>query len=405
MPTGISYTAVELCTYNQDISKPWFVYFDVTDLGTGATLRKQFRGGINFHTTVRERLIMGQALKKFWEERLKQGWSPFLFSETASLTRMKFNEALDWALKKCVTATKTKAGYRCTVEYFKTAAKKLNLDKAMITGIKRQHIRLMLDHIKEDRKWSNHAYNKNTTYICGVLSRLVEYDIIDHNPAHDITRLPVAETDFYEPLTDDEKIIIRDHLTKIHPSYFTYLMLIYHCGIRPKECLALKISDIYLNKNLIIIKPDIKEENSKTKSIRMVPLNKFISELLREHIEGYDSSFFVFGSPNASVGQRGKNKGNISGAFKTDYFLPSKFHMKRDTATNTWRRYVIIGLKINKKQYCLKRTGGDDKVMAGIPLDALKEMYGHSSKFMTEKYAKKIKGVYREQIIANSPDF
>ena len=405
MPTGISFSDVVLCTYDNDITKPWFVYFDVTDHSTGITLRKQFRGGMNYLSDPKQRLMLGEELKKFWQDRLKQGWSPFLFSSVSNLSKMKFSEALDWALTKCETASKTKLCYAGTVRFFKAAAKKLNLHNAFVSGIKRQHIRLMLDQIKEDRKWSNHAYNKNTTYICGVLSRLVEYDIIDHNPAHNIKRKPVVETDFYEPLTEDEKIIIRDHLTKIHSSFFTYLMLIYHCGVRPKECLALKISDVHLHKNLIIIKPNIVEENSKTKSIRMVPLNKFISDLLRQHIEGYDSSLFLFGSPNASVGQRGKNKGNVSGSFKTDYFLPSKFHMKRDTATKLWHRYVIVGLEINKKQYCLKRTGGDDKVMAGIPLDALKEMYGHSSKFMTEKYAKKIKGVYREQIIVNSPDF
>lgn len=91
-------------------------------------------------------------------------------------------------------------------------------------------------------------------------------------------------------------------------------MLIYYCGIRRKECLALKISDVYFHKNLIIIKPNIEEENSKTKSIRMVPLNPFIKEMLKVHTENYDSSLYLFGSPNARVGQRGKNKGNISGS-------------------------------------------------------------------------------------------
>jgi len=405
MPTGISFSEVVLCTYDNDITKPWFVYFDVTDHSTGITLRKQFRSGINYASDLKERLVLGDELKKFWQEQLKQGWSPFLFSSVGNLSKMRFNDALDWALTKCETASKTKLCYACTVRFFKEAAKKLNLHNAFVSTIKRRHIRLMLDHIKEVRKWSNHSYNKNTTYICGVLSRLVEYDIIDHNPAHNIKRLPVAETDFYEPLTEGEKIIIRDRLTKIHPSFFTYLMLIYHCGVRPKECLALRISDVHLNKNLIIIKPNIEEENSKTKSIRMVPLNKFISDLLRQHIEGYNNNFFLFGSPNGPVGKRGRNKKSITGSIKTDYFLPSLFHMKRDTATKLWHKYIIKGLKINKKQYCMKHTGGDDKIMAGIPLDALREMYGHSSKFMTEKYAKKIKGIYRQQIIVNSPEF
>lgn len=400
---GVSYTAVELCTYNLDVSRPWFVYFEITDHSAGITLRKQFRGGINYYHTLKERLDAGKKYKNFWQDRLKNGWSPF---GSVSLSKMNFSEALDWAFGMCEVSSKTKMDYGCTLNFFKIAAKKLNIDKAPIIGIKRQHIMLLLNEIKASRKWSNNAYNKNTVYISGILSRLVDYDIIEHNPAHNIKRLPVAETDFYEPLTLGEKILVRDHLLKVHPAFFTFVMLIYHTGIRPKECLALKISDLHLEKNLIIIKPDIEEENSKTKSIRMVPLNRHISDLLRLHVKGYtDSSLYIFGSPNAAVGKRGRGKKNVSGSVRTDYFLPSCFRMKRDTATKTWHRLIIDGLGIRKYMYAMKRTGGDDKVLAGIPIVALKEMYGHSSKFMTEKYAKKIKGIYREQIIVNSPDF
>lgn len=406
MPTGISFTAVELCTYGEDITKPWFVYFDITDHSLGITVRKQFRGGINYYSSVKERLNAGDILKRYWEERLKDGWSPFMNAGVSNLSKMKFIESLDWALSKCNTASKTKKDYSSTVGFFKEAARKLGYDKAIISGIKKQHIMLMLDEIKATRKWSNNAYNKNTVYISGVLSRLVEYMVIEHNPAHDIKRLPVTESDMFETITDKEKLIIRDHITKTHPAYFTYLMLIYHTGIRPKECLALKLSDVHLGGKYIKIKPEIEEENSKTKTIRIVPLNVHILELLNYHLAFYDDhSFYLFGSPNASVGKRGHNKKSISGSIKTDYFLPSSFPIKRDTTTKWWKRVVWKELGIHKYQYALKHTGGDDKILAGIPIDALKEMYGHSSKFMTEKYAKKIKGVYREQIIVNSPDF
>jgi integrase len=138
----------------------------------------------------------------------------------------------------------------------------------------------------------------------------------------------------------------------------------------------------------------------------MVPLNNHIVALLSAHIEGHANiRDYVFGSPNGSGGNRGSQKGNISGAMRSDYFLPSEFHMKRDTATKLWKKLIIDGLGIKKYQYAMKHTGGDDKILAGISLDALKTMYGHTSKFMTEKYARKIKDVYREQIILNSPDF
>lgn len=399
------YTTPELCSYGNDLSKKWFVYFDFTDELSQKTLRKQFRGHINKCKSVADRLKAGQVVKKYWEEQLKHGWSPFLNSGIHELGKMRLNESLDWALEKCEVAGKTKSGYTLAVKYFKKAAIALHLDKSLIAGIKKQHVMLLLDQVKKTRTWSNHAYNKNTNYISGVFSRLVKYEIIEHNPAHNIPQLSVAETNMYETITEAEKIVIRDSLTKVHPSFFTYLMLVYHCGIRPVECLALKISDVYIDKKLIIIKPVLLAENSKTKSIRMVPLNKHMAELLRHHIEDHEKHLYIFGSPNGPGGNKGSQKGGIYGAMRNDYFLPSEYQVKRDTATRLWNTLVIVGLGIKKYMYALKHTGGDDKILAGISIDALKEMYGHSSKFMTEKYAKKIKGVYRDQIIENSPDF
>lgn len=63
------------------------------------------------------------------------------------------------------------------------------------------------------------------------------------------------------------------------------------------------------------------------------------------------------------------------------------------------------GLGINKHLYALKHTGADDKILAGIELDALRELYGHTSKLMTERYARKVKDIYRAQIVQKSPSF
>jgi hypothetical protein len=46
--------------------------------------------------------------------------------------------------------------------------------------------------------------------------------------------------------------------------------------------------------------------------------------------------------------------------------------------------------------------GADKKILAGMSMDSLRELYGHSSKLMTEKYAKTIKEVYRKDIMDNS---
>jgi site-specific recombinase XerD len=76
-----------------------------------------------------------------------------------------------------------------------------------------------------------------------------------------------------------------------------------------------------------------------------------------------------------------------------------------NTPTHWWKQMVIDGLGIDCKMYSLKHKGADDKIEAGIELDALRNLYGHKSKQMTEIYARAVKGKYKQNIIDQAPVF
>ncbi|MEI6948971.1 tyrosine-type recombinase/integrase [Paraflavisolibacter sp. H34] len=425
MNPQISYSEVALCHYHFNLEKNWFIHFSITNLDTGEIKRKQFRGGINFYKDKQSRLREGNALKKFWQQQLQSGWHPFEQVQKPSpeeeFRQMPFNQALDFALKHASVSGKTRQDYGCTVKFVQEAATTLGLSERPVVEIERPHIRMMLEQIKKERKWSNKAYNKHRGYLSGVLSHLDDFEATRFNPAHRIKPLPVTETEKYVPLTEEEKEILRDFLFIHHYRFFVYLMVIYHTGIRPKEVLALKIRSVNLEEGLITILPDLEAENSKTKTIRKVPINNHLQLFLRElKLELYPSDYYVFGSPFTSgSGNRGAGsqprygkpmrgtgyKTGISGTMRTDYFLPSPTQIKRDTVTRLWKRIVMDKLGIDKHQYALKHTGANDKILAGIDLEALRELYGHSSTLMTERYAKKVKDIYREQIVQKSPSF
>lgn len=100
---------------------------------------------------------------------------------------------------------------------------------------------------------------------------------------------------------------------------------------------------------------------------------------------------------------RQPGKGNVGP--KLD-FIPGPTKMNRDTATRRWESVVKIGLGFKDvNMYSNKHAGANAKILAGMDLDALRELYGHTSKLMTTKYATVIKEVYRKQIMENSPDF
>lgn len=112
---------------------------------------------------------------------------------------------------------------------------------------------------------------------------------------------------------------------------------------------------------MILILPELDLENSKTKSIRMVPVNDHLAALLLDHLNGANPECFAFGNPFDT-----KRKAGRKGAVRLDYFRPSRNQIKRDTATKLWNSLVMDGMEIKKHQYALKRTGGNDKILAGI---------------------------------------
>jgi len=409
MQETVKYSDPVLRDYSGDLNKKWFVYFDVKNLQTGQLIQKQIRAGINDQITVAGRRKAAKMVIEHWLKKLREGYNPFapIQTETNIIASMNFKQALEFALKECkkTTAADTYKGYRLCVKYIKSVAQEF--EHMPVTAIEKIHIKLILAKAHEEYKWSNARYNRNYEYLRAVMGRLKEWEIIKYNPCSEIKLMPTVETKKFIPYTPKEKKKIADHLFIHHYNFFVYLMMIYHAGIRPKEILALKIKDVDLAGAIISIYPDLAEENSKTKGIRYIPVNKELMPFLRElKLEQHNKEAYIFGSPYESGrGNKGSAKGKLSGAMHPDYFKPSFTRIKRDTVTKLWQKIVKTKLGIDKYLYAAKHTGGDDKLLAGIPVDALKELYGHTSKFMTEKYLSQLLQIHRNSIINQSPAF
>jgi integrase len=420
------YSEPQICPKNPqpgDIKKTWFVNFRFYDVAAQKWVPRHEKKGINKFKKYKERLAEANSLKEAIADALRQGWNPLTGNYAAGdplgdieeATTMTFAQAVTFALGKCSTAPRTYSNYKNSAERIMKesrnvvipgSSKSFDFASLPITGIQKKHIKYLLDHCRQSLSWSNKAFNKNMGYFRAVLSRLEEYEVIAGNPASRIKELPVNETHKFIPYTEDEKKTIREHLYLNRYGLFIILMMTYHTGMRPNEVLALKRSDVDLTKRIISIVPETSRDNSKTKNIRIVPLCDELYFLLKEWLKDMvPAEYYVFGSPFTSGrGNSGSSKTG-RGVTHPDYFRPSFTRIKRDTITKLWKKIVIDDLKINKHLYAGKHTGADDKIMAGIDLEALKELYGHSSKFMTMNYVTKLKEIHHKQIKALSPEF
>jgi len=367
----------------------WYVFFRYNGQ------LKKFKKGINYIKDLAKREKEAIALAEAIHKKLKTGWNPNIPEIEFSQPDYTIFNALKFALekKKPNIAEKTYSGYSGTVSFISDAITQLGLKAMPVADVKRAHIKLFLEAAAKKRKWSNKAYNKHLNHLKAILSELIQWDVIQFNPAHQIKNLPVEEIEANIPATPRQHKKIKETLENQYPEFYKFILTIFHTGIRPAEILQIKISMIDLYKQQIILPQEI----TKTRRKRIVPINNHLLQFYTNmQLEKFPTHYYLFGS------HRTPGKGN-TGNFED--FIPGPTQIKRDTATKRWYKIVKEDLGFDVNMYSNKHAGANAKILAGMPLDALRELYGHTSKLTTEIYAKAIKDVYRKQIMANSPEY
>lgn len=330
---------------------------------------------------------------------LENGFNPNI-KEIVQYKEMYFVEAVKFALgkKESQVCPNSYSNYKGTVKFVESAAEKLNIDKVKITDVKRKHIKLLMDEAKIELKWTNKTFNRHLFHLKILLTVLVKWDIIEANPATTIDSLKVDKTSLLNaPASETEIETIKKTLIEKDFNFYIFCITIFHTGIRPAELLKTTLKMINLERNEFNLPATI----TKNKTARTVPINKHLKEYFIDiNFSKFPKDYYLFGSfKSPGIGKKKKENKLIPD------FLPGPTLVIRKTASMRWDELVKVGLGIKMNLYAMKHYGADKKILAGMNMDSLRELYGHSSKLMTEKYAKIIKEVYRKDIMDNSPDF
>jgi len=100
---------------------------------------------------------------------------------------------------------KTISAYRTTIKYCRTAISDLNLNLLPIEDVKRVHVKSIIERMQKNYKLTAKGYNKHLGHLHIILSELIQWDIIDRNPADDIKRQPVMVTRANIPPTPSQE--------------------------------------------------------------------------------------------------------------------------------------------------------------------------------------------------------
>lgn len=354
---------------------------------SGHPRKFRYKMGIN-RLPPRERKAQAEADADVFFEALKKGWNPFLSKYPNPLGQdpgkpVTFADAIQRALEaKLPHLSKYSAyDYRGCVRFMLAAARATDHYITQIDRIERKDVRAIIAEAKRSNGWSSASRNKYLALFRSLLSVACdELELMKYNPAKGIKDEPAEDGGGYKCLTDQEKARIAAEIAVKAPDYFDYLMFIYDAGIRRKEALMIRIGDINLTRREITIRAEV----AKTNRARVVPITPTILAILDRKVPGSPNNWYLFSS---------------------DRFKPGPEMYHPNTPTNWWRKLVQDGLGIDCKMYSLKHRGADDKIEAGLDLDALRTLYGHRSKQMTEGYARAVRGRYKEEIIAKAPPF
>jgi integrase len=362
------------------------VFFIIYDQ-QGRKRVNRFKRGIN--TLPRhKRKPEAEELAFAFFEALQKGWNPLVhrtpfFSEEHQGSLPAFNQALDYCLgvKAKTLARGSLYNYKSITSFLKQGATLSGYDRTRVNLIERKDIRLILEAAREKNDWTSRGRNQAMAILKSLLAVLVEEDKIKINPVVGIKKEKEPEAPGYKRLTDAEKETVSRTLAEQAPAYLEFLVFLYQTGIRPKELLLIKTSDINLLKREITVQREV----SKTRKKRVVPITDDLAEILTaRQISSLRPEWYLFSVKNFSPG-------------------PTKYWPT--AGARWWRKYVIKGLGIDCKLYSLKHKGADDKILAGLPLDALRSLYGHANVQMTERYVSTLKERYKQQIIASAPTF
>lgn len=290
---------------------------------------------------------------------------------------MNFIKALREGMKKMTVIPHTLTDVGCCVDGVEKSCKKLwdsthnrSYSDLTVAQVGRRHIKYILEQCgKDNKRWSNHRYNRYKENLSMIFCALKEYEVIEFNPTKDISKkqhVPATR----EILTEDEFKTINEHLFANHYSFWRYMMIFFKSGSRTTELLSLrKGSDIMLEKQEFIVL--VKKGKRHKRDIRII--HDQVRHLWQEIWDLALPGQYLF----------------------TEGLVPGDAMIRKDQVCRRWKRHVknpkkkngYGGLGINKDFYSLKHLN-TDQVAAALDISHAQLQDGHTTPVVTiNKYA------------------
>lgn len=318
---------------------------------------------VNHIREKRERMKYARLLVQQVNQRLYEGWNPIV--EKSGFTKIVTVSEAVGLYKKSYAGIRPDSirSYNSMLKAFLEFCSLYNISDKPIYEFGRQAAQRYMLHI-DSRDVSAKTYNNYLRFIGQLFNFCVDRGLARENPFAPIKPKRVDEK-LRTIIPPEVRGRIMDYISSEGmDGYWLICLLTYHCLIRPKELLMLKVSFVSMKNNIIIIPAEIAKNHSE----RQISMPMNIAVLMAEHIKGAASDQYLF---------------------STGYKPGTKLLTTRDTG-RTWSKIrKALGLPMCYKYYSLKDTGITEMLEANVPAKMVQELADHHSLEMTQKYVVK----------------
>ena len=342
--------------------KETYVTYYVADPTTDNLKRMCIR--CNHIRSPRERMRYANALCAEINRKLYGGWNP-LTGENPAERRGKC--LLHAAREHCALRSRnlrpdSQRNYRSKLKQFCDWCARRGVDAWLCGRFTVQLASEFLLEYENDGKRSAYSYNDMLRYVKCMFSDFVTWGLSRENPFATFRPRPMERKHRTTIPKRDRQRIREYFIRKRMPEFVIPMRLCCRYLLRPKEIMMLRIADIDFEKRLLCLPPEV----SKNHRERIIAIGSDVMGYFKQlHGQGHAPETYIF-STDFRPGQRLYTTKNIFNEWKRmrdDLDMPDTYHF-----------------------YSLKDTGITEMLESGMPSKYVKDLAGHTSLAVTERY-------------------
>jgi integrase len=214
--------------------------------------------GMNRYDTLFDRQdAMAALLENELDEYVSKGYNPITCSymrEESTVPEyiispdLPFIEALYLVKEKKCCSQECKIDLKSVIKGTELAAMRLHMTSIAVKDIKRRHILILLEQVREIKgsKWSDNQFNYYRAHLMMLFEELLKWEAIEVNPVAKIQKKSIVKV-MRKVYTSEEHERIDKYLEAQHRQLWIFSRIFYYAGCRRTELLRVKYQDVDLN--------------------------------------------------------------------------------------------------------------------------------------------------------------